>query len=93
MRFIPVAENIDTQNGADNLRLPFTNVVNSFYARQSSTKTKAAHRARAKAGMYIGSHAPFGYLKDPEDRHHLIIDPPAAQVVKDIFQMFADGIG
>ena len=93
IRFISVAENIDTQNGTDNLTLPFTNVINSYYARQASTKTKAAHRARAKAGMYLGGHAPFGYIKDPDDRHHLVIDPPAADVVREIYQMFADGIG
>ena len=73
--------------------LPMTNVINSLYARQASTKTKAAHRARASSGMYMGSHAPFGYQKDPKDSHHLIVDPDAADVVKDIFQMFADGIG
>ena len=93
VRFISVAENIDSKNGIDSLVLPFTNVINSFYARQASTKTKAAHRARVKSGMYIGSRAPFGYQKDPNDRHHLIVDPPAADVVRDIFQMFADGIG
>ena len=93
IRFISVAENIDTKNGMDNLTLPFTNVINSYYARQASTKTKAAHRARAKAGMYLGGHAPYGYVKDPADRHHLIVDPTAADVVRDIFQMFADGIG
>lgn len=93
VRFISVTENIDTKSGVDNLMLPFTNVINSYYARQASTKTKAAHRARAKAGMYLGSHAPFGYLKDPNDRHHLIIDPPAADVVREVFRLFADGIG
>ena len=93
VRFISVAENIDSKNGVDNMIMPFTNVMNSFYARQASSKTKAAHRARAKAGMYLGGHAPFGYLKDPNDRHHLIIDPPAADVVREIFRMFADGIG
>ncbi len=93
VRFLSLAENIDSQKGLDSLVLPFTNVINSFYARQASSKTKAAHRARAKAGMYLGSHAPFGYIKDPVDRHHLIIDPPAADVVRDIFQMFANGVG
>ena len=93
VRFISVAENIDSKNGVDNLVLPFTNVINSFYARQASSKTKAAHRARAKSGMFLGSRAPFGYLKDPNDRHHLIVDSPAADVVREIFQMFADGIG
>ena len=93
VRFISVAENIESKNGMDNLVLPFTNVINSFYARQASSKTKAAHQARAKSGMFIGSRAPFGYQKDPNDRHHLIVDPPAADVVRDIFRMFADGIG
>lgn len=93
VRFLSVAENIDSSNGVDNLVLPFTNVINSFYARQASSKTKAAHRARAKAGMYLGNHALFGYLKDPADRHKLIVDPPAADVVRDIFHLFADGVG
>lgn len=93
VRFIAVAEGVDSKNGLDNLMLPMTNVINSLYARQASTKTKAAHRARASSGMYMGSHAPFGYQKDPKDSHHLIVDPDAADVVKDIFQMFADGIG
>ncbi len=93
VRFISVAENIDSKNGLDNLVMPFTNVINSLYARQASTKTKAAHQARAKNGMFLGSRAPFGYQKDPNDRHHLIVDPPAADVVRDIFRMFADGIG
>lgn len=93
IRFIAVAEGIDSQKGLDNLVLPMTNVINSLYARQASAKTKAAHRARAGSGMFIGSRAPFGYQKDPNDRHHLIVDPEAAEVVKSIFRMFADGIG
>ena len=93
IRFISVGENIDSKNGTDNLVFPFTNVVNSYYARQASAKTKAAHRARAKEGMFIGSRAPFGYEKDPNNRHKLIVDPPAAEVVQMIFHMFSEGIG
>ena len=93
VRFLSLAENIDYSQGLNNLVLPFTNVINSLYARQASEKTKAAHRARAKNGMFLGSRAPYGYQKDPNDRHHLIVDPEAAEVVKEIFRMFADGIG
>lgn len=93
VRFLSLAENIDSSEGLNNLVLPFTNVINSLYARQASEKTKAAHRARAKNGMFLGSRAPYGYQKDPNDRHHLIVDPEAAEVVKEIFRMFADGIG
>lgn len=93
IRFIAVGENIDTINGTDNIIMPLTNVMNSLYAKDCSRKTKAAHRARAQAGKYIGGHPPFGYIKDPNDRHHLIIDPPAAEVVRKIFKMFSEGIG
>ena len=93
VRFLSLAENIDSSQGLNNLVLPFTNVINSLYARQASEKTKAAHRARAKNGMFLGSRAPYGYQKDPSDRHHLIVDLEAAEVVKEIFRMFADGIG
>ena len=61
VRFIAVSEGIDTLNGTDNILMPITNVINSLYARDCSRKVKAAHRARAKDGKYIGGHAPFGY--------------------------------
>ncbi len=63
VRFIAVGEGIDTINGTDNIIMPITNVMNSVYAKECSRKTKEAHQARAKAGMYIGSHAPFGYVR------------------------------
>lgn len=93
IRFIAVGENIDTINGTDNILMPITNVINSLYARDCSRKTKAAHRSRAQAGMYLGGHAPFGYIKDPDDRHRLLVDPAAATVVRDLFKMFGEGVG
>lgn len=93
IRFISIGENIDTLNGTDGILMPITNVINSQYAKECSRKTKQAHRALAKEGKFIGSRAPFGYMKDPSDRHHLIIDEEAAAVVQDIFRMFCDGIG
>lgn len=93
IRFISIGENIDTLNGTDGILMPITNVINSHYAKECSRKTKQAHRALAKEGKFIGSRAPFGYIKDPNDRHHLIVDEEAAAVVKDIFKMFCNGIG
>ena len=93
IRFIAIGENIDTLNGTDGILMPMTNVINSQYAKECSRKTKQAHRALAKEGKFIGSRAPFGYMKDPADRHHLIVDPEAAEIVKNIFKMFCDGIG
>lgn len=93
IRFISIGENIDTLNGTEGILMPITNVINSQYAKECSRKTKQAHRALAKEGKFIGSRAPFGYMKDPNDRHHLIIDEEAAAVVQDIFRMFCEGIG
>lgn len=93
IRFISIGENIDTLNGTDEILMPITNVINSQYAKECSRKTKQAHRALAKEGKFIGSRAPFGYIKDPKDRHHLLVDEEAASVVRSIFKMFCDGIG
>lgn len=93
IRFISIGENIDTLNGTDEILMPITNVINSQYAKECSRKTKQAHRALAKEGKFIGSRAPFGYIKDLKDRHHLIVDEEAASVVRSIFKMFCDGIG
>ncbi|MEA5085216.1 MAG: recombinase family protein [Lachnospiraceae bacterium] len=93
VRFIALGENIDTLNGVDNILMPITNVINSMYARDCSRKTKVGHRTRAMDGKYLGSHAPFGYLKDPSNHHHLIVDIGAAEVVREIFKMFSEGIG
>lgn len=93
VRFISLYERVDTAKSKDNLIMAITNVMNSFYARQAGAKTKAAHRARAMDGKYLAGHALFGYIKDPNDRHKLIIDPPAADIVRGIFQLFADGVG
>jgi len=93
VRLIAIGEGIDTLNGNDNVLMPITNVINSLYVKDCSRKTKAAHRARARAGKFLGSRAPFGYMKDLADRHHLIIDSPAAEVVQHIFRMFCDGVG
>ena len=93
IRFISIGENIDTLNGTDEILMPITNVINSQYAKECSRKTKQAHRALAKEGKFIGSRAPFGYIKDPKDRHHLLVDEESASVVRSIFKMFCDGIG
>ncbi len=86
IRFIAADDNYDSLVNSDDLLFPIKNVVNEMYARDVSKKTKAAKKAKARDGQFIGSKAPFGYKIDPNDRHHLIVDEPAAQVVKKNFQ-------
>lgn len=93
IRFIAADDNYDSLVNSDDLLFPIKNVVNEMYARDVSKKTKAAKKAKARDGQFIGSKAPFGYKVDPTDRHHLIVDEPAAQVVKRIFRLASEGVG
>ena len=93
IRFIAADDNYDSLVNSDDLLFPIKNEVNEMYARDVSKKTKAAKKAKARDGQFIGSKAPFGYKIDPNDRHHLIVDEPAAQVVKRIFRLASEGVG
>ena len=93
VRFIAVTDGVDTLKNPDDLVMPIKNVVNAQYARECGRKTKAARISLAKDGKYIGSRPPYGYMKDPADRHHLIPDPETAPVVKRIYSMYCSGEG
>lgn len=89
VRFIAINDNVDTAAG-DNEFAPFRNIINEWYARDCSRKVRTALRAKAQNGEYTGSYPPFGYCKDPMDRHHLI-PSEYAPVVKRMFQMALEG--
>ncbi|MBP5605467.1 MAG: recombinase family protein [Ruminiclostridium sp.] len=93
VKFIAVDDCYDSMQGDYDMMFPMRNVINEYYAREASKKTKTAKKAKARAGQFIGSKPPFGYKLDPEDRHHLIVDEPAAEVVRRIFTLAAQGTG
>ena len=64
-----------------------------MYARDLSKKVKNAKHQRAKQGLFIGSQAPYGYCKDPNNRNHLVIDPEAAETIRTIFSLANCGMG
>jgi len=92
VRFIAVDDSIDTDKG-DNDIMPFKSILNEYYAKDISKKVRSAKRTMALAGKHIGGHAPYGYVRSPEDKHKIVIDEEAADIVKRIFQMSASGIG
>jgi len=73
--------------------MAFKSVINEYYARDISIKIRSSRRVQAQKGEFYGSNAPYGYSRSPEDKHKLIVDWEAAAVVKNIFQMKADGLG
>ena len=95
VRFIAVNEGYDTAgtDGRPDMMIALRNMVNEAYAADISKKITAAQRQMMKDGKYVGALPPYGYLKDPEDCHRLIVDPEAASVVRQIFAWAADGTG
>ena len=96
VRFIAINDNIDSfkyPESINSIIVPFKNLMNDEYARDISQKVKYALNTRKKNGEYMGSIAPYGYVKDPNDKHKLIVDEIAAVVVKKIFALALKGIG
>ena len=94
VRFISVNDNYDSfsdHNDADQIIIPFKNLINDAYCRDISMKIRSQLDVKRKSGKFIGPWAGYGYLKDPDDKHHLIIDEKAADIVKMIFDMKLDG--
>ena len=71
--------------------VPITNVMNDQYCYQTSKKIRQVFDYKRRNGQYIGSFAPYGYIKDPKDKHQLIVDPEAAEVVKLIYNKTLQG--
>lgn len=90
VRYIAINDNVDSAKGVDDF-VPFRNLFNDFYAKDTSQKTRAVKNAQAQRGERTNGKIPYGYLKDSNDKNHLIPDPETAPVVKKIFEMYTQG--
>lgn len=91
VRFISINDDIDSFKGIPELT-PFKNIMNEWYAKDISKKIRSAYKIKALKGEFTASYAPYGYMKDPNDKHHLIIDYEVADVVKEIFMKASIGM-
>lgn len=94
VRIISINDNIDTfkiPKSNAYIEIPLSNLMNDCYARDISEKVKSTLKIKQQNGDFIGTFAPYGYLKDPNDRHKLIIDKEASIMVKKIFDMISCG--
>ncbi len=94
IRFIAVMDSYDsfhTRSGEDDLLVPMKNLINDCYVRDLSMKIRARQDQQRRAGEFIGGLAPFGYVKDPVIKNHLVIDEPAAHTVRLIFRLKLGG--
>ena len=95
VRFIAVNDNFDTltaERTQDGYIVPLKNLINEVYSKDISKKSASALHVKQQNGEFIGAWAPYGYSKDPNDKHHLIINEETAPTVRQIFKWRSEGI-
>ena len=93
VRFIAINNGIDSANQQDSDFTPFLNIINEWYAKDTSKKIRAVLKAKGESGKPLCTNPPYGYLKDPNDKHRWIVDEPAAEVIRKIFRLCVAGRG
>ena len=93
VRFIAINNSVDSANPTENDFTQFLNIMNEWYAKDTSNKIRTIFRSRMQDGKRCSGAIPYGYRRDPEDKNHLLIDEEAAKVVRRIYQMVIDGMG
>lgn len=94
VRFIAINDHYDSygeNSDADQIVIPFKNLINDAYCRDISTKVRSQLDVKRKNGQFVGSFAAYGYKKDPKDKNHLIVDEEAAEIVRLIFSLRLEG--
>ena len=95
VRYIAINDNFDTSD-PNSVNYDFAGIrnwFNEFFARDTSRKIRAVQKAKGERGLPLTTNVPYGYVKDPDDPKHWIIDPEAAAVVKRVFDLCMEGRG
>lgn len=94
LRFIAVNDNYDSEAASNNSQLAasLSNIINDFYAKDISRKVYSALKTKMENGEYIGAWEKYGYLKDPENKSRLIVNPETAPIVQQIFLWRSEGM-
>lgn len=93
IRFIAINNSVDSADPSDNDLTPFLNIMNEWYAKDTSNKIKAVFKSRMKNGKRCSGSIPYGYKRTKEDKQQLLVDEPAAEIVRKIFRLACQGIG
>lgn len=93
IRFVSIVDHADTNVRGNKKARQINGLINEWYLEDLSENIKSVFNNKRKNGVHIGAFALYGYLKDPEQKGHLIIDEEAAQIVREVFTLFANGYG
>lgn len=93
IRFIAINNNVDSANQQDSDFTPFLNIINEWYAKDTSKKIRSVFKSKGQSGKPLCTNPPYGYIKDLEDKMHWVVDEDAAKVVKEAFRLCMQGYG
>ena len=93
VRYIAITDGVDSLTRQEMDITPFKNILNDMYSRDISKKVLAGITTRSRQGKFCGGTPPFGLMRDPEDKGHLIIDPETAPIIRKIYDYALDGLG
>src|SRR5699024_5392777 len=93
VRFIAINNGIDSANQQDSDFTPFLNIINEWYAKDTSKKIRASFKSKGQSGKSLSTTVPYGYMKSLEDNTKWIVDEEAAEVVRLIFKLCISGLG
>ena len=92
IRFVTVVDHVDTAYRGNKKARQINSLVNEWYSEELSENIRAVFRRKMAQGQFLGNYAPYGYRKDPWDRHHLIVDTETAPVVGEIYALYLSGL-
>ena len=93
VRYIAITDGVDSLIRQEMDITPFKNILNDMYSRDISKKVLAGRMARSWQGKFCGGRPPFGLMRDPQDKGHLILDPETAPIIRKIYDYALDGMG
>lgn len=93
IRYIAILDGVDSVSHSNEELAQFKTLFNDMYSRDISKKIRGSLNARKKRGQFMSGFAPYGYVKDPKDKHHFLIDEEAAVVIRKIYNMYLSGYG
>ena len=93
IRFVSIVDHADTDIKGNKKARQINGLINEWYLEDLSENIKSVFNNKRKNGVHIGAFSLYGYQKDPNQKGHLIIDEEAAQVVREVFSLFAQGYG
>lgn len=93
IRFVSVVDNADTNVQGNKKARQINGLINEWYLEDLSDNIRSSLQNRREDGLFLGSFAPYGYIKDPNNKNKLLIDPVASEIVKEIFSLYRNGVG